>query len=122
MSWDWKKFTEQCPQDTPFAWCVDLVSKFGVDHEIIFMTGRVEQLRSVTLEWLSKYLSFLPDYELLMRSEFDVRHDSDVKKDLYETLVAPFYDVLFVLEDRNSVVEMWRSLGLVCLQCQDGDF
>ena len=32
------------------------------------------------------------------------------------------YNVKFVLDDRNRVVEMWRSLGLTCLQVADGDF
>jgi hypothetical protein len=30
--------------------------------------------------------------------------------------------VLFVVEDRNRVVEMWREEGLVCLQCAPGEF
>jgi hypothetical protein len=30
--------------------------------------------------------------------------------------------VLFVVEDRNRVVEMWRKEGLVCLQCAPGEF
>jgi hypothetical protein len=30
--------------------------------------------------------------------------------------------VLFIVEDRTSVVEMWRAQGFVCLQCAPGDF
>jgi hypothetical protein len=30
--------------------------------------------------------------------------------------------ILFVVEDRSRVVEMWRSEGLTCLQCAHGDF
>ena len=30
--------------------------------------------------------------------------------------------VLFVVEDRSRVVEMWRAEGLVCLQCAPGEF
>jgi hypothetical protein len=30
--------------------------------------------------------------------------------------------ILFVVEDRSGVVEMWRSEGLVCLQCAPGEF
>lgn len=32
------------------------------------------------------------------------------------------YDVLFAIDDRSSVVDMWRDLGLVCLQCAEGAF
>ena len=28
----------------------------------------------------------------------------------------------FVVEDRDQVVKMWRSLGLTCFQCAKGDF
>jgi hypothetical protein len=41
---------------------------------------------------------------------------------LYEAHIEPHYDVQFVLEDLNQAVEMWRSLGLVCLQVAPGDF
>ena len=30
--------------------------------------------------------------------------------------------ILFMVEDRSRVVEMWRSEGLVCLQCAPGEF
>ena len=30
--------------------------------------------------------------------------------------------ILFVVEDRSRVVEMWRSEGLACLQCAPGEF
>jgi len=30
--------------------------------------------------------------------------------------------VLFIVEDRSSVVDMWRAQGLVCLQCAPGEF
>jgi hypothetical protein len=30
--------------------------------------------------------------------------------------------ILFVVADRSRVVEMWRSEGLVCLQCAPGEF
>ena len=38
------------------------------------------------------------------------------------TIAAGDSRVRFVLDDRNSVVAMWRSLGLTCLQVAEGDF
>ena len=32
------------------------------------------------------------------------------------------YSASIVLDDRKQVVDMWRSLGLTCLQVADGDF
>jgi hypothetical protein len=57
-----------------------------------------------------------------MREAGDSRKDSIVKQELYERHIKPSYDVFVVLDDRNQVVDMWRSLGLVCLQVAPGDF
>ena len=42
--------------------------------------------------------------------------------ELYEQHVKDHYDVLCVFDDRNQVVDMWREIGLKCLQVQPGDF
>jgi hypothetical protein len=34
----------------------------------------------------------------------------------------PPAQVLFIVEDRAAVVEMWRAAGYVCLQCAPGEF
>jgi hypothetical protein len=57
-----------------------------------------------------------------MRKEGDHREDSVIKKEIYLKDILPKNEVLFIVEDRLSVVKMWRSLGLVCLQCDWGDF
>ena len=57
-----------------------------------------------------------------MRKTGDFRKDSIVKKELFDENVRGKYNIEFVLDDRNQVVEMWRSIGLVCLQVADGNF
>jgi hypothetical protein len=57
-----------------------------------------------------------------MRKYGDFRQDSIVKREIYERFIAPDYDILCVLDDRNSVVSMWREIGLTCLQVAEGDF
>jgi hypothetical protein len=57
-----------------------------------------------------------------MRKYGDYRKDYVVKREIYEQLIAPDYDILCVLDDRNSVVDMWREIGLTCLQVAPGDF
>lgn len=58
-------------------------------------------------------------YRLLMRKDNDWRHDTIVKPLMLD---FPVSEVLFVLEDRNSMVKRWRELGYTCLQVNDGDF
>ena len=89
-------------------------------YKIVFITGRGESYREPTVEWMNK--NKIEYDELFMRPKADRREDFEVKKELYENSIKEQYKVLFVVEDRASVVKMWRELGLVCLQCDWGDF
>jgi len=89
--------------------------------ELILITGREDKYRIATEEWLKKHK--ITHYKkLLMRRTSDFRKDFVVKKELYEKEIKNNYDVLFVLEDRDQVVKMWRELGLTCLQVAYGAF
>lgn len=59
---------------------------------------------------------------LFMRKDGDMRNDAIIKKEIYEENIKGRYEVLFVLDDRNRVVDFWRSIGLICLQVAPGDF
>ena len=101
------------------AHLVDTVSYEGA--LIIVMTGRSEDHRSVTADWLrAQDVCF---DELYCRPSGDTRADYIVKHELFQKHVAPKkYIIRGVLDDRNSVVAMWRELGLTCFQVADGDF
>lgn len=87
---------------------------------VILFSGRNEVCRKETEEWLDR---FDVEYDALyMRKEDDSRKDSIIKKELYEQHIQGKYNVHFVLDDRNQVVDLWRSLGLTCLQVAEGDF
>ena len=47
--------------------------------------------------------------------------DEILKKDMLDNHVD-IDDVFLVVDDRNKVVKMWRSLGLSVFQVADGDF
>ena len=94
------------------------------DCQIIFLSGRQEKDREPTEKFLEKHR--LNRYPLFMRTTDDFRNDIVIKKELYEENVKGNYEILFVLDDRNSekcpVVDMWRELGLACFQVADGNF
>jgi predicted kinase len=94
------------------------------DYQIVFVSGRKDDCRKETEEWLRKTFGFNPEYELplFMRKAGDNRKDSIVKRELFDAHVRNNYNVVGVLDDRNQVVEMWRELGLTCLQVAEGDF
>jgi predicted kinase len=112
-------------QDVPNQPVVDLVwsysrSSWSADVEVIFMSGRDEVCRAETTDWLAQ-LGFV-GRKLFMRPQGDKRRDSVVKLELFDEHIRHNYDVQFVLDDRDQVVEMWRSLGLTCLQVNYGNF
>lgn len=115
---NWKKFFEEMSKDEHMEWCRFLTN--NLPTTVILLTGRPADYENVTREWLkAKEVKY--DI-LLMRSSGDFRPDTVVKKEIYEARVKDFFDILFVVEDREAVVKMWRDLGLVCLQCQEESY
>ena len=88
---------------------------------IVVMSGRSTACEIATAEWLDEHVGRDNWDELFMRAEGDKRPDHKVKSELFDE-VAKSYAVMGVVDDRNSVVEMWRSRGLTCLQAAKGDF
>lgn len=88
---------------------------------IIFVSGREDKYREKTQEWLHNNLG-LAYTALYMRPTGDMRKDDIVKEEIYLTQIMNKYNVSFVLDDRNRVVDMWRRNGLTCLQVADGNF
>ena len=89
--------------------------------ERIIVSGRSNEFREVTEKWL--YDHGVTYKHLYMRPAHDKQNDAVVKREVYEKLIAPNYNVICVIDDRNQIVNMWRNeLGLRCLQVADGDF
>jgi hypothetical protein len=57
-----------------------------------------------------------------MHAAADMRKDSVVKQELFERFVRDKYNISFILDDRQQVVDMWRGLGLTVFQVAEGDF
>ncbi len=98
----------------------ELLHRLKEDRTIILVSGRMDKFKDQTKEWLK--MNAVPYDYLYMRKTDDVRKDVIVKREIYEQEIKGKYNVLFVLDDRNQVVEMWRQEGLTCLQVADGNF
>ena len=118
---NWDAFNQALDQDQPYFWCIELIAAMkSYGYKIYFVTGRGENYRKMTVDWLIQYnVSY---DELHMRKNQDFREDSEVKEEIYINEIEKIAQVLFVVDDRKSVVERWRKLGLTCLQCAEGDF
>ncbi len=89
-------------------------------EHVVLMSGRDEQFRPETERWLAA--NSIRYDELHMRLAGDQRKDSIVKRELFDTHVRDRWKITFVLDDRQQVVDMWRDMGLTCLQVAPGDF
>lgn len=107
--------------DKPKTDVIKLVQElhYKLGYDILFCSGRHESYRDVTSEWIYKYVKV--PFELHMRVHKD-RDDSVEKLDLFNRHIREYYDIQFVLDDRDRVVDMWRSIGLLTLQVERGDF
>lgn len=117
----------KCGTDLPNAAVLNVIQSayFATPDEsdIIFMSGRSTEHRPQTEKWLETHVGSLGiGYSLFMRAEGDTRKDTVVKRELFEKHVSGRFYVRFCLDDRISVVNQWRSLGLVCFQVAPGNF
>ena len=93
---------------------------------VIIVSGREDTCKAETLQWLQD--NHIPFDEIHMRNPEAVDEqgkqldDRIIKKSIYDEWIKNRYNVRFVLDDRNRVVDMWRSLGLKVLQVGEGDF
>ena len=99
----------------------DLVNLLDDYVTIIVVSGRDTTYRDVTEGWLKD--NDVAYKAIFMRPVDDKRSDSIVKREIFEDNIRDNYNVLFVLDDRNRVVDMWRNeLGVKVLQVAEGDF
>lgn len=116
---DWNAFFKGMAQDKTIHSMVRLCNiLYASGIQIVLCSGRNEEHRTETVQWLAEH--GVNYHELLLRRDGDYRSDVDVKRELLSGLDQS--KILFVVEDRSRVVEMWRSEGLVCLQCAPGEF
>lgn len=88
---------------------------------LVVLSGREDSSYDETLQWLEENLA-VPFVGPIMRKAGDGRKDYIVKAELFDEHVRDHYNVIGALDDRQQVVDMWRQMGLKCLQVQPGDF
>lgn len=117
----WNEFYDALVNDPLHEWCAGLIAAMreqGV-HALL-VSGRPDSHWEQTAQWLS---SNMPQWDgLFMRKTGDYRKDCIVKEEIYRKDIEPRFEVLFCVDDRKQVVDMWRSIGLTCLQCAEGNF
>jgi len=116
--YDWSRVGEDTV-DMAVANVLNLYHKSG-DYVIILLSGRDSICRPETTKWLQENNIY---YDLLfMRPEKSQEKDSIVKRSLFENNIREHFAVEAIYDDRQQVVDMWRSLGIKCVQVEPGYF
>jgi len=116
---NWQAFFAGMAQDKAIRSMVrlcNLLHAAGV--HVVLCSGRPERYREATQTWLAR--EGVRYHELRLRRDGDRRSDTMAKQEMLAGIDRD--RVLFIVEDRSSVVDMWRAQGLVCLQCAPGEF
>ena len=117
----------QVSKDIPNYPLVRFLQELICSKHIIFLSGRegTDQCRQDTFDWLTENIcssDFGCKWELLMRNKNNFQPDEVIKERIFHKEIEPKYNVLAVFDDRDKVVKMWRSLGLLCNQVYWGNF
>jgi predicted kinase len=121
---NWPAFFAGIKDDTVNQWCVDVIDGLIPRFKLVFCSGRDDNQRKITKDWIADKIGWYEkdDYDLYMRNRHDSRQDSIVKEIILDFELLTRYEPQFMIDDRKQVVEMWRSRGFTCLQCDEGDF
>ena len=137
---DWDVFFDpsNIKLDVPNEPVVKMAQMFAEnDFNIVIFSGRNDRSFHTTKSWLSRHK--VPFHKLIMRpdkflnwgekiadgniatQEMRFMPDEILKKHMLD-LFVDINDVFLVVDDRQKVVDMWRSLGLTVFQVAEGDF
>jgi len=120
----WEEFNSKCVDDLVYENIANILRRLkDKETKIFIVTGRTENYEQQTRDWL--FLNDIPYDEIFMREINDKRSDHIVKKEIFNVKILfgrHESNIWFVLDDRQSVVDMWRKQGLTCLQVKEGDF
>ena len=115
--YDWDKVDEDIVNE-PVAEVIRQFYNDGV--AILILTARDGVAKGKTEKWLKD--NDIPYDELFIKPKYDSRKDSINKREIFDNHIRGKYNVLFVMDDRDQVVQLWRELGLTCFQVDDGNF
>lgn len=123
----WKEFYSRCGDDPVNHWCLRILDAMNIANpslSFFFVTGRPSYVEPQTELWLKNNLpaSIWSNANLFTRPDKFEGETPFFKQHVYDNHIKDKYRVLFVLDDDQKVVDMYRSLGLTTLQPADNDW
>lgn len=114
---DWGSFFREMGDDLPVEEVISLAYMFKkAGYEIVVVSARPDDYLDTTKIWMANNGMYWDS--LYMRKAGDFREDSIVKREILAKLRSDGYEPWLVIDDRQKVVDMWRSEGIYTLQAQ----
>jgi len=105
---DWGRFFAAARRDTPLKEGVDLAHEYAKTHVVVWLTGRPEYLREVTVSWLAR--QGLPNELLFMRPDFDRSPAREFKARQLRALAGES-TIDVVVDDDPEVIRVLEQAG-----------
>ena len=110
---DWDAFFARAADDPLLPEGAAVAERLAADHELVYLSGRPERLRSTTESWLAAHR--LPVGTVVLRRESDRRPARVVKREVLRRL-AHERPVAVVVDDDADVVAALEAAGFPVLR------
>lgn len=121
---NWKGFFEDMVKDPIRKDVAEMLTSFSQEgYDIIFVSGRPDTYKKHTLLWLIRNaMPYLPKgfVTLIMRRAGDKREDVETKLQILNDHFPNRKQIHKVIDDRPSVIRMWREQGLDVIDVGNG--
>jgi phosphoglycolate phosphatase-like HAD superfamily hydrolase len=115
---NWPAFNKAISNDVPIWQVIEILFSLKNDGwRIILCSGRSEDSRQDTIDWLIDYGIWDKVDSLYMRKSKDYRADNIIKEELLDQILIDGFVPMLVFDDRKRVVDMWRRRGLFVFDC-----
>ena len=115
---NWPAFNKAISSDVPIWQVIEILFSLKNDgRRIILCSGRSEDSRQDTIDWLIDYGIWDKVDSLYMRKSKDYRADNIIKEELLDQILIDGFVPMLVFDDRKRVVDMWRRRGLFVFDC-----
>jgi hypothetical protein len=112
---DYEAFHARIGEDKPVEPITAIMREMFVSYRVLIVSARPQSANEATRGWLNLHGIYCWDEVILLRPDGDSTPDQELKR---AWLQAYGKDrILFVVDDRQKVVDMWRAEGVTCLQC-----
>jgi phosphoglycolate phosphatase-like HAD superfamily hydrolase len=116
---NWDAYYAATETDKPIWPVIEMLKAMHKSsYEIVFLTGRPEKTRQVTVQWIENFVGLTPkQYQMFMRDDDDRRPNEEMKLSRLAHIDPTLgREIEFIVEDLPRTVDMWRENGIPVLQ------